>query len=98
MKKYEVGDIVFVSKYKYNDGNGGQNHLFVIIDEEDNLVPIEYFGMIVSSRIEKSKQNSIFKFNEPLKRNKRNNYIRRKMLLSIFFMLSNIIYYEKYIY
>lgn len=73
MKKYEIGDIVFVSKYKYEGGQEGQNHLFVIIDEEDTLVPIEYFGMIVSSRIEKSKENSKFKFNEPLKKNQNNN-------------------------
>ena len=47
--KYEVGDIVFVSKYDYDKGKQGQNHLFVIIDEDDShLVPIEYFGMIVS--------------------------------------------------
>ncbi len=71
--KYEVGDIVFVSKYKYENGKDGQNHLFVIIDEEEKLVPAEYFGMIVSSRIEKSKENSNFKFNEPLKKNNQNN-------------------------
>ncbi len=71
--KYEVGDIVFVSKYKYENGKNGENHLFVIIDEDEKLVPAEYFGMIVSSRIEKSKENSNFKFNEPLKKNNRNN-------------------------
>ena len=70
--KYEVGDIVFVSKYKYDNGEKGKNHLFVIIDEEENLVPVEYFGMIVSSRIEKSQENSNFKFNEPLRKNKIN--------------------------
>lgn len=72
MKKYEIGSIVFVSKYTYDGGEKGQNHLFVIIDDDDNLVPIEYFGMIVSSRIEKSKKNSKFKYNEPLKKNKTN--------------------------
>lgn len=70
--KYEIGDIVFVSKYKYEDGDNGQNHLFVIIDEEDNLVPAEYFGFIVSSRIEKSKENSKFKYNEALRKDKNN--------------------------
>lgn len=73
-KKYEVGDIVFVSKYSYDDG---ENHLFVIIDADDNqLVTIEYFGLIVSSHIEKAKENntnSIFKFNEKLNKNKSNN-------------------------
>ncbi len=53
-----------------------KNHLFVIIDVEDNqLVPIEYFGLIISSHIEKSKEsgNFSFKFNEKLNKNKTNN-------------------------
>lgn len=49
------------------------NHLFVIINEEKNeLIPIEFFGMIVSSRLEKSKEKSKYKYNEPLDKNKRN--------------------------
>ncbi|MCX4254586.1 MAG: type II toxin-antitoxin system PemK/MazF family toxin [Bacilli bacterium] len=75
-KKYEVGDIVFVSKYSYDGGEKGQNHLFVIIDVEDNqLVPVEYFGLIVSSHIEKAKETGkpIFKFNEKLNKNSKNN-------------------------
>ena len=71
--KYEIGSIVFVSKYKYDGGKNGQNHLFVIIDDDDNLVPIEYFGMIVSSHVEKSKGNSDFKYNDPLDKNCENN-------------------------
>ena len=35
MKKYDIGDIVFVSNYDYDNGSKGSNHLFVIIDEED---------------------------------------------------------------
>lgn len=75
-KKYEVGDIVFVSKYSYDGGEEGKNHLFVIIDAEDSqLVPVEYFGLIVSSHIEKSKEsnNPVFKFNERINKNKINN-------------------------
>ena len=68
MKKYDIGDIVFVSNYDYDNGEKGSNHLFVIIDEE-TLVVVEYFGLIVSSRIEKSKKTSLFKFNEILKKN-----------------------------
>lgn len=68
MKKYDIGDIVFVSNYDYDNGEKGSNHLFVIIDEE-TLVAVEYFGLIVSSRIEKSKKTSLFKFNEILKKN-----------------------------
>lgn len=71
--KYEIGSIVFVSKYTYDGGEKGQNHLFVIIDDDENLVPIEYFGMIVSSHIEKSKEKSKYKYNEPLRKNSKNN-------------------------
>lgn len=74
-RKYEVGDIVFVSKYNYDKGEKGQNHLFVIINIDDvELVPIEYFGLIVSSHIEKSKENNpFFKFNEKINKNNLNN-------------------------
>ena len=65
--EYEIGDIVFVSKYVYSNKNKGQNHLFVVIDAQKNeLVPVEYFGMLVSSHREKSKDNSNYKYNEPL--------------------------------
>lgn len=53
---YEIGDIVFVSGYKYKDGSSGNGHLFVIIDKKMNeLVSIEYFGLIISSRVYKQK-------------------------------------------
>jgi len=71
--KYEIGDIVFVSKYDYDNGTKGENHLFVIIDDDSQLVPIEYFGMIVSSHREKSKELSNFKYNEPLDKNSSNH-------------------------
>lgn len=65
--EYEVGDIVFVSKYNYNNGNQGNNHLFVIIDAEKNeVISAEYFGMIVSSHREKGNDVSHFVYNEPL--------------------------------
>lgn len=71
---YEIGDIVFVSQYDYQDGTQGNNHLFVIINAEKNeLVPVEYFGMIVSSHREKGNDVSSFKYNEPLDKNKTNN-------------------------
>lgn len=71
-RKYEIGDIVFVSKYDYDNGEKGQNHLFVIIDDDNQLVPIEYFGLIVSSHREKAKDVSEFKFNEPLNKTREN--------------------------
>lgn len=64
--KYEMGDIVFAQKFNYENGINGESHLFVIIDDEDNGVSIEYFGLIVSSHREKSKLNSNFEYNEPI--------------------------------
>ena len=63
-KRYEIGDIVFVSKYNYDGGAEGQNHLFVIISDDDQLVPIEYFGMIVSSHLEKEKYSTNVRINK----------------------------------
>ena len=40
--------------------------MFVIIDYDNQLVPIEYFGLIVSSHKEKAKEVSKFKYNETL--------------------------------
>ena len=57
-KEYEVGDIVFVQKYKYSDGTMGTNHFFVIIDRNNTAIPIENFGMILSSNLEKLKYKS----------------------------------------
>jgi len=71
--EYEIGDIVFVSKYFYSNGKDGKNHLFVVIDVDKNeFVPVEYFGMLVSSHIEKSKKSSKYKYNELLYKNSDN--------------------------
>ena len=66
---YEIGDIVFVKEYKYPDGKIGNNHFFVIIDKNNTAVPIENFGMIISSNLNKLK----FKTNKLLEKNKENN-------------------------
>lgn len=60
---YEIGDIVYVKNYKYESGADGQNHLFVIVDKENYAVSINYFCMILSSKIEKLryKQNVLLK-------------------------------------
>lgn len=55
---YEIGDIVFVKEYTYSDGKIGNNHFFVIIDQNNTAVPIENFGMLISSNLEKLKFNS----------------------------------------
>lgn len=73
---YEIGDIVFVSEYKYKDGSSGNGHLFVIIDKEMNeLVSIEYFGLIISSRVYKQKNLSKYQYNELLKKSKLNGLL-----------------------
>ena len=56
--KYNIGDIVFVKEYEYDDGKKGTDHLFVIIDEENTCTSLEYFGMIISSNLEKIKYDS----------------------------------------
>ncbi len=63
---YEIGDIVFVKKYYYPDGNIGNNHFFVIIDQNNMAVPIENFGMLISSNLNKLKYetNKIIKKDE----------------------------------
>ena len=52
---YKIGDIVFVKKYEYENGKEGNNHLFVIIDQNNFAIPIESFGMIISSQLKKLK-------------------------------------------
>lgn len=52
---YEIGDIVFVKKYYYPDGSKGENHFFVIIDQNNIAVPLENFGMLISSKLDKLK-------------------------------------------
>ncbi len=56
--KYNIGDIVFVRKYKYKDGSEGKDHLFVIIEENNILIPIEYLSMLISSNLSKVKFDS----------------------------------------
>ena len=50
----------------------GQNHFFVIVEQNNIAVPIENFGMLISSKIEKLK----YKSNMELKRDKMNNLDR----------------------
>lgn len=66
---YEVGDIVFVKEYTYSDGKIGNNHFFVIIDQDNTAVPIENFGMLISSNLDKLK----FSANKLLEKDQTNN-------------------------
>ena len=68
----QIGDIVFVKEYKYLDGAIGNNHLFVIIDQDNTAVPIESFGMLISSNLCKLKYGS----NKLLKKDSINNLDR----------------------
>ena len=70
MYKYEMGDIVWVNKLYSNPK--AQYHLFVIIDDDGKAIPIEYFGFIVSSNLEKSKEKSKYKYNELINKNNNN--------------------------
>lgn len=66
---YDIGDIVFVREYIYSDGKIGNNHFFVIIDKNNTAVPIENFGMLISSNLDKLK----FKTNKLLEKDTLNN-------------------------
>ena len=66
---YQIGDIVFVKEYIYPDGKNGNNHLFVIIDQNNTAVPIENFGMLISSKLDKLR----FKSNVLLEKDNTNN-------------------------
>lgn len=61
MKKFNIGDIVFVGKYEYKSGQIGQNHSFVIIDD-GQAIDINYFGFLLSSNMSKA----TYPFNETL--------------------------------
>lgn len=63
----QKGDIVFVKKFIYSNGEIGENHLFVIIDQ-NNYMPIEYFGMILSSNIKKE----LYKYNIKINKDNEN--------------------------
>ena len=52
---YDIGDIVYVPRFKYSNNSSGSNHLFVIIDKDKQVVPLEYFGLLISSNISKLK-------------------------------------------
>lgn len=68
MKKYSIGDIVFVAKYEYKSGQIGENHSFVIIDD-GQAIDINYFGFLLSSNINKAS----YPFNEVLNKDNANN-------------------------
>ncbi len=97
---YEIGDIVFVKEYSYSDGKIGNNHFFVIIDQDNTAVPIENFGMLVSSNLDKLR----FKSNKLLEKDAMNNLYKDSLVKTEFvYKISNeqiifkigIVSYEK---
>lgn len=59
-RSYRVGDIVFVPKFKYEDGKLGKNHLFVIIKKNNYAIPLDYFCLLISSNLKKLKYSQNF--------------------------------------
>lgn len=78
--QYKIGDIVFASKGIKEDNKAVPNHLFVIIDDDGTVVPADYFGFVVSSRVDKSKENSDYKFNEPISKSPLNNLVSNSIV------------------
>lgn len=68
MKKFNIGDIVFVTNYQYNSGCKGEKHCFVLIDD-GQAVELNYFGFLVSSRLQKS----TYLYNEIIQKDNTNN-------------------------
>lgn len=73
--KYGIGDIVVAAEAQdiTDETNNVNNHLFVVIDDDGNSVPVDYFGMVISSNTNKSKENSRFIYNETIYKNSENN-------------------------
>lgn len=60
--RYEIGDIIYIKDYENNKYIN--NHLFVIVDDDNYGVPIDYFCIIISSNLDKLK----FKTNKLLEK------------------------------
>lgn len=84
--RYNIGDIVFIKEYKYKNGENGNNHLFVIVDDDNYGVPINYFCMLISSNLNKLK----FKGNVLLEKDENNNLLKNSIVKT------DVIYEIKY--
>ena len=40
---YSIGDLILVKKYKYRNGNWGENHIFLIVEIDNNKKNIMYY-------------------------------------------------------
>lgn len=66
---YIIGDLILVQKYKYKNGKLGYYHIFLIVDIDINSEDILYFGMLLSSKVEKAS----YKTNKIIRKNNDNN-------------------------
>ncbi len=66
---YKIGDIIFVQKYKYKNGLLGNNHMFLIVDVQESRRSLIYFGMLISSKIQKT----FYKANQYIEKDNQNN-------------------------
>ena len=69
MKKFNIGDIVFVAKYCYKSGELGENHFLVIIDDGQAIDIDSYFGFLLTSNQEQIK----YRYNKWLRKNDKNH-------------------------
>lgn len=69
MKKFNIGDIVFVAKYQYKSGELGENHFVVIIDDGQAIEVDSYFGFLLTSNAKQLK----YPYNESLKKDNKNH-------------------------
>ena len=76
-EEYDVNDIVFVNEYYYPDHSIGKNHLFVIIDK-NKAIRIDYFGMLLSSKLAKLSYSSNVKLFSNNKNNLKKDSIVKK--------------------
>lgn len=83
---YKIGDIVFVNEYKYENGDVGNNHLFVIIEQNNIAVPIESFGMLISSNLKKLKYST----NKLIKKDEQNGLNKDSLVKTdVIYKISN---------
>lgn len=74
MKKFNIGDIVFVAKYSYKSGELGENHFLVIIDDGQAIEIDNYFGFLLTSNQKQKK----YPYNKELLKNRKNNLKNEK--------------------
>lgn len=75
MQNFEIGDIVLVSDIEKpkEKKNEVRYHPFIIVDKENNLVSMDFYGFLISSNKNKNKDKSDYKYNEPIFKNANNN-------------------------